>query len=49
LKTKKLLGRFGTQGRGEGEFSTPWGIDVNSKGTVYVADTDNRRLVELLR
>jgi iron(III) transport system ATP-binding protein len=49
LKTKKLLGRFGRQGRGEGEFSTPWGIDVNSKGTVYVADTDNRRLVELLR
>jgi ABC-type multidrug transport system ATPase subunit len=49
LKTSKLLGRFGTQGRGEGEFSTPWGIDVNSKGTVYVADTDNRRLVELLR
>jgi DNA-binding beta-propeller fold protein YncE len=49
LTTKKLLGRFGSQGRGEGEFSTPWGIDVNSKGTVYVADTDNRRLVELLR
>ena len=49
LKTAKLLGRFGTQGRGEREFSTPWGIDVNSKGTVYVADTDNRRLVELLR
>jgi iron(III) transport system ATP-binding protein len=49
LKTTKLLGRFGTQGRGEGEFSTPWGIDVNSKGTIYVADTDNRRVVELLR
>ncbi len=21
-------------GRGEGQFSTPWGIDVNSKGTI---------------
>jgi ABC-type multidrug transport system ATPase subunit len=49
LKDSRLLGRFGTPGRGKGEFSTPWGIDVNSKGTVYVADTDNRRVVELRR
>ena len=49
LKDSRLLGRFGTPGRGEGEFSTPWGIDVNSKGTVLVADTDNRRVVELRR
>lgn len=49
LKTAKLLGRFGAPGRGEGQFTTPWGIDVNSKGTVLVADTDNRRIVELKR
>ena len=49
LKDSRLLGRFGTPGRGEGEFSTPWGIDVTSKGTVLVADTDNRRVVELRR
>ena len=49
LKDSRLLGRFGTAGRGEGEFATPWGIDVNSQGTIFVADTDNRRLVELLR
>jgi iron(III) transport system ATP-binding protein len=49
LKTEKLLGRFGSPGRGEGQFATPWGIDVNSKGTILVADTDNRRIVELLR
>ena len=29
LKSGKLLGRFGTPGRGEGQFTTPWGIDVN--------------------
>lgn len=49
LKTGRLLGRFGSPGRGEGQFATPWGIDVDSKGTVLVADTDNRRIVELLR
>jgi iron(III) transport system ATP-binding protein len=49
LKTQRLLGRFGSPGRGEGQFATPWGIDVDSKGTVLVADTDNRRIVELRR
>jgi outer membrane protein assembly factor BamB len=49
LNTGRLLGRFGSPGRGEGQFATPWGIDVDSKGTILVADTDNRRIVELLR
>jgi iron(III) transport system ATP-binding protein len=49
FKDGRLLGRFGKPGRGEGEFATPWGIDVNSKGTILVADTDNRRIVELRR
>jgi iron(III) transport system ATP-binding protein len=49
LKSERLLGRFGSPGRGEGQFATPWGLDVDSKGTVLVADTDNRRIVELLR
>jgi DNA-binding beta-propeller fold protein YncE len=49
LKSGRLLGRFGSPGRGEGQFATPWGIDVDSKGTILVADTDNRRIVELLR
>ncbi|HEV8068766.1 MAG TPA: ATP-binding cassette domain-containing protein [Planctomycetaceae bacterium] len=49
LKTGRLLGRFGSPGRGEGQFATPWGLDVDSKGTILVADTDNRRIVELLR
>lgn len=42
-----LLGRFGTVGTGDGQFSTPWGIAVDSQGRVIVADTGNRRIVEL--
>lgn len=43
----RLLGRFGTSGSGEGQFATPWGLAVNAQGGVLVADTGNRRLVEL--
>lgn len=43
------LGTFGTTGHGIGEFSTPWGLAVDSSGRIVVADTGNRRLVELLR
>jgi DNA-binding beta-propeller fold protein YncE len=42
-----VLGQYGRTGSGEGEFSTPWGIGVNSRGHVIVADTGNRRIVEL--
>ena len=44
----KLLGRFGSAGSGEGEFATPWGIAVDSKMRIRVADTGNRRIVELI-
>jgi ABC-type multidrug transport system ATPase subunit/sugar lactone lactonase YvrE len=43
----KLLGRYGSIGAGEGQFSTPWGLAVDRQSRVYVADTGNRRLVEL--
>ncbi len=45
----ETLGRFGSTGHGVGEFSTPWGLAVDSNGRIVVADTGNRRLVELQR
>lgn len=43
----EVLGRFGSVGTGDNQFSTPWGIAVDSAGRVMVADTGNRRIVEL--
>jgi sugar lactone lactonase YvrE len=35
---------WGTEGEGEGQFSGPEGIDIDSQGGVYVADTGNFRI-----
>jgi DNA-binding beta-propeller fold protein YncE len=43
----RLVGRLGETGQGTGQFATPWGITVDSKGRIYIADTKNRRLVAL--
>ena len=43
-----LLGRYGTTGSALGQFATPWGLAVTHDGRVIVADTGNRRLVELV-
>jgi ABC-type multidrug transport system ATPase subunit/DNA-binding beta-propeller fold protein YncE len=43
----KLLGRFGTIGTAEGQFRTPWGLTIDSRSRLLVADTGNRRIVEL--
>lgn len=45
----KLVGRYGRPGQGEGEFSTPWGLSVDEAGKIYVTDTGNRRMVELVQ
>lgn len=42
-----LVGRFGSGGTTTGQFATPWGIAVDPQGRIYVADTGNRRMVEL--
>lgn len=44
----EVLGRYGKTGSRQGEFSTPWGLAVNSKDQVYVADTGNRLIVKLI-
>jgi iron(III) transport system ATP-binding protein len=43
----QLLGRYGSSGRGDAEFATPWGLTVDSRMRVLVADTMNRRIVAL--
>ncbi len=43
----ELVGRWGRPGSGLDQMRTPWGIGVDSKMRVWVADTENRRLVSL--
>lgn len=43
----ELLARYGRTGGGEGEFGTPWGLCIDPRRHVFVADTKNRRLVRL--
>ena len=43
-----IIGRYGTPGRGEGNFLNPWGLTVMSDGRILVADTGNHRIVELV-
>lgn len=45
----KVLGRFGSTGPDRGQFSTPWGMTVDSRGRIRIADTGNRRIVGLVR
>ena len=44
----KVLGRFGAPGSEDGQFKTPWGMAINTAGHIIIADTGNRRLVELV-
>jgi len=43
----QVLGRYGSPGTGEGQLYTPWGLAVDSNLRVHIADTGNRRIVEL--
>jgi DNA-binding beta-propeller fold protein YncE len=43
----RSIGRYGSSGRGDAEFATPWGLTVDSRRRVFVADTMNRRIVAL--
>lgn len=42
----RFLGRCGQTGTGPGELFTPWGLTVDTRGRVLVADTGNRRIVQ---
>ena len=36
--------KIGSYGQGDGEFDTPWGIDIDSQGSIYIADWRNDRI-----
>ena len=40
----KLVGKWGKDGKGNGEFANPNGIAVDKSGNVFVADADNNRI-----
>ena len=35
-------GMWGSEGTGDSQFKTPWGIVVDSHGNLYVADKGNQ-------
>lgn len=43
----QLQGRFGTSGAAAGQLETPWGLSVDNQGRILVADTGNRRIVQV--
>jgi DNA-binding beta-propeller fold protein YncE len=42
------VSRFGKSGRSDGEFFTPWGLAASPGGHLLVADTGNKRIVEVV-
>jgi sugar lactone lactonase YvrE len=40
----KLVGKWGKQGTGDGQFSGSYGLATDGAGNVYVADSDNYRI-----
>jgi iron(III) transport system ATP-binding protein len=45
----QLVGRWGGTGSGLGQLATPWGLAADSGDRILIADTGNRRIVELRR
>ena len=36
--------QFGSEGKGKGQFSDPWGVALDSDGCIYVSDSGNERI-----
>ncbi len=46
-RSGNILGRWGSTGSDKGRLATPWGLAIGGNNRILVADTGNRRLVEL--
>jgi DNA-binding beta-propeller fold protein YncE len=42
-----VIGRFGKNSKDKLQLKSPWGVAVDSTGTVYIADTGSRRVMVL--
>ena len=42
-----IIGQYGHEGRGHNELWTPWALTVSDDNRVFIADTGNRRIVQL--
>ena len=40
----RILRKWGSEGFGDGQFESPFGIAVDASGNVYVADNQNNRV-----
>ncbi|XP_070545991.1 tripartite motif-containing protein 2-like [Ptychodera flava] len=40
----KYLRSFGSEGKGQGQFNSPWGVVIATTGMVFVADYNNQRI-----
>lgn len=44
VSMRSLISKFGSSGRGPGQFSNPYGICIDPEGEVFVADHSNSRI-----
>lgn len=42
-----FLAEWGSRGSGDGQFDLPSGLCTDQEGAIFVADTDNNRIVKL--
>ena len=40
-----FITKWDTNGTTDGQFNDPWGVAIDSSGSVYVADTGNNRIL----